>query len=185
MYESIGRFLCSFSNVEYELGGAIKVILEIQHSDRADAIIGALGDITRKINLVRSAIDFAQNIDKTPIDRNWVKKSKQTMNDILTINHKQRIFLAHAYLQITSDGHLKLTKLRTDGELKVRQEIWKRADLEKYCSDLDTLAQEVRAITTRLSTIVITVTANLTEDDDTLSASASVHPSAGTAPSKG
>jgi hypothetical protein len=58
-HEAIGRFWCTFSELECELGETVKVIFKVQDHEAADAIV-ALADFAKKVNLVRSAVHFAR-----------------------------------------------------------------------------------------------------------------------------
>ena len=55
--KAIGLFTCLFSELKYELGETVKVIFRVNDHGAADAIV-TLADFTKKVNLVKSAMDL-------------------------------------------------------------------------------------------------------------------------------
>jgi hypothetical protein len=62
-YQAVGEYFCAFSALDRELGETVKVIFRLQQHEAADTIIAALEDFSRKVRLVRSAVQVAKNAD--------------------------------------------------------------------------------------------------------------------------
>ena len=60
-YQAVGEYFCAFSALERALGEAIKVIYHLDQHEAADAIVAALGDMSKKINFVWTASRMAKN----------------------------------------------------------------------------------------------------------------------------
>jgi hypothetical protein len=89
-HEAIGEFFCAFSNLERELGEAIKVVLRLRDHPAADAIVGLVGDFTRKANIVREAVQGAKRPDGTDPDEKWKRDVDEMMKQILGCNNPHR-----------------------------------------------------------------------------------------------
>jgi hypothetical protein len=182
VYRALGRYFCVFSKVEHELGEAVKVIFRLQNHEGADAIVACLGDISRKLNLVRSGIIFARKPDGSETEPAWRSASEKMLTRIHTINTQERVLLAHSYLEPQATGTLKMTRLTSQGELKITPHEWTDIQIDQKSNELEKLATEVRRITEVLDTLTITV--DITLANLTLDASGTVIPIAGTHPSE-
>jgi hypothetical protein len=85
-HQAIGAYFCAFSELERELGEALKVVLQLQNNPAADAIVAAVGDFVRKANIVREAAQGAKNADGTEPTGEWKTSTDRTIADILGCN---------------------------------------------------------------------------------------------------
>jgi hypothetical protein len=92
-HEAIGRFSCIFSELDYELGETAKVIFRVTDHEAADAIV-ALADLTKKVNLIKSALEFARRPDGAALSEQWKQTAQKTLNKILMVNTEDRVLLA-------------------------------------------------------------------------------------------
>lgn len=150
-HEAIGEFFCAFSNLERELGEAIKVVLRLRDHPAADAIVGLVGDFTRKANIVREAVQDAKRPDGTDPDEKWKRDVDKMMKQILGCNRPHRTDLAHDYLEPHADGSVSLQK---PGET---QRPWSSEDFSRKIANMNELANKVRAVRTDLTNLNITV----------------------------
>src|SRR5262245_36987706 len=88
-YVAIGRFFSTFSELDYELGETVKVIFRITDHDAADAIV-ALADFAKKVNLIRSAVQFAKRPDGEDLSETWKEKADEILKQVHTINNGDR-----------------------------------------------------------------------------------------------
>src|SRR5512144_1522103 len=102
-HQAIGEFFCEFSKLERELGEAIKIIFRLEQHEASDAIVAALGDESRKINLVWVAALLAKNADGSEITSSWKDAADEKMKDIWACNGN-RNQLAHSFLEPSIDG---------------------------------------------------------------------------------
>jgi len=70
-HQAIGAYFCAFSELERELGEALKVVLRLQGNPTADAIVAAVRDFVRKAKIVREAVQGAKNADGTEPSTEW------------------------------------------------------------------------------------------------------------------
>jgi hypothetical protein len=108
-YQAIGEYFCAFSRLEGELGETIMVILRLQDHEARDTIIVALGaiDISKKIGLVKDAVQLAKNSFGSETSENWKKRAGETMEAIWKCI-PDRNLLAHSYLEPKSDGSVDI-----------------------------------------------------------------------------
>ena len=157
-FQAIGAYFCAFSAMERELGEAIKVIFRLQNHEAADTIVAALGDVAKKINLVRSATQIAKNADGSDTSEEWKTRADATMKTILGCNSGDRVTLAHSYLEPNADESVTLTSLQVPGGvLKNRQETWTEADFRRKTEQLAELTAQLRSLKNNLSTFTVTV----------------------------
>lgn len=182
VHRAVGRFFCTFSKVEDELGQALKVIFKIDHLANADVLVACLGDLTKKLNAVWSGIEQSLTADGSPPQEAWKMSAEGTMKRILTINTEWRVPLAHSYLEPLQAGALKLTRMTSQGVLKVVEREWTVGQLDGKSNELDALAGEVRAIADKLKEFTITYATDIGTGPVLLDVGTG-SPSAGTAPS--
>jgi hypothetical protein len=152
-HEAIGRFSCIFSELDYELGETAKVIFRLTDHEAADAIV-ALADFTKKVNLIKSALEFARRPDRTELPKQWKQAAQKTLSKILTVNTNDRVQLAHSRLQPQSNGSVLVTRLTAQGQLKIEQIIWTQDDFRNKCSGIEKLINDLKDIRNQLSTLV-------------------------------
>jgi hypothetical protein len=150
-HEAIGEFFCAYSNLERELGEAIKVVLRLRDHPAADAIVGLVGDFARKANIVREAVQGAKRPDGTDPDETWKRDVDEMMKRILGCNNPHRRNLAHDYLRPHADGSVSLQK---PGETPKH---WTSEDFSQKIANMNELAKKVRAVRTDLTKLDIPV----------------------------
>jgi hypothetical protein len=109
-HQAVGAYFCEFSNLERELGEALKVVLRLEGNPAADAIVAAVGDFARKANIVREAVQGAKNADGTEPTSEWKASTVETLEDILGCNRPDRVDLAHDHLEPHPDGSISAAK---------------------------------------------------------------------------
>jgi|HubBroStandDraft_6_1064221.scaffolds.fasta_scaffold207677_4 hypothetical protein len=154
-HQAIGRFWCIFSQLEYELGETVKVIFKVQNHEAADAIV-ALADFTKKVNLVRSAVQFARRPTGEELPNELKEFAQNTLKAILSVND-ERVLLAHSRLQPQTDGSIAITRLTAGGTLKINAHHWTQHDFTQKCAKLESLIDEVHNIRNELMTIKLDV----------------------------
>jgi hypothetical protein len=150
-HQAIGAFMCEFSKLEHELGEALKVVLGLQTNRSADAIVGLIGDFTRKANIVREAVQTATQAGDVPTSQAWKDNADKTLREVLGCNYPDRIDLAHSHLKPQSDGSVILQR---PGKTP---ETWSTQDLNDKITNLSRLASEVARIHSELNRMNIPV----------------------------
>jgi hypothetical protein len=159
-YQAVGEYVCAFSALERALGEAIKVIYRLDQHEAADAIVAALGDMSKKINLVWTASQMAKNANGSETPPDWKKAAGRTMSEVWECSNDRNL-LAHSFLDPNTDGSVTIERLRVQGgTLQVQR--------------LSVLTQQVQTLTSNLSTFTITIpdagwmsfAANLTRQKD-------------------
>jgi hypothetical protein len=150
-HQAIGAYFCAFSELERELGQALKVVLRLIGNPAADAIVAAVGDFARKTRIVQEAVQGAKNADGTEPSGEWKAKADKTMADILGCNRPDRVDLAHDYLEPCSDGSVNLQKSGQPARS------WSAADLDLKIQKLKDLTTSLRAATDQLFTFKIPI----------------------------
>ena len=150
-HEAIGEYFCAFSNLERELGEAIKVVLRLQGNPAADAIVALIGDFARKAGVVREAIQTAKHVDGTDPDQVWKDNADDIMGKILGCNNPDRRDLAHDYLDPHPDGSVDLQKPGKDPKP------WTTAEFDAKILKLKDFTIRLRTVTTELTTLRIPV----------------------------
>jgi hypothetical protein len=158
-YEAIGHFYCAFSELDYELGEALKVIFRMQNHEAADAIV-ALADFVKKIHLIMSAAEFAQRPTGKDLPVAWKQAAEKTLKNVLKVNDEDRVPLAHSRLQPQADGSVLVTRLTARGSLKIQNDRWTQEHFRRKCEQLDRLTADMREIRKELSTIYLSARAS-------------------------
>jgi hypothetical protein len=146
-HQVIGAYFCAFSRVEQEVGAMIKVVYRLHEEDAADAIIAALGDMIRKVNLVRAACQYAKQADGSDATPQWKASADAKITKIFSCNG-DRVFLAHSLLQPNADGSVDIVRLKLDGgELKGKGAVnWAENKFREKIKELDGLATELASL---------------------------------------
>src|SRR5262249_26451907 len=139
--QSIGEYFCAFSEVEHELGEAVKVVLSLQENEASDAIVAMLGDFAKKAGLVLTAINDAKNADGSETTKEWKEKAAAVISKAFQCND-DRVRLAHSLLQPSVDGSVHLRRLRVDhGKVKGKEgQKWSHDDFVSKISRLKEVA---------------------------------------------
>jgi hypothetical protein len=150
-HQAIGRYFCAFSALEQALGEVIKVIFRLEQHETGDAIIAALGDVARKINLVWTGALRAKNQDGSEPSDHWKENVNETMKEIHECNSQGRVPLAHSFLEPRVDGSLALARLKADGgELKGEvPKIWSQDDFNIKVDRLQVLTKKLQTVACR------------------------------------
>jgi hypothetical protein len=150
-HQAIGAYFCAFSELERELGEALKVVLRLQGNPAADAIVAAVGDFARKARIVQEAVQGAKNADGTEPSSEWKAKAVETMRDIFGCNNPERRDLAHDYLEPHPDGSVSLQKPGQSARP------WSATEFGRKIQKLKDLTNDLRSATTELVTLKIPV----------------------------
>jgi hypothetical protein len=157
-FQAIGEYFCAFSKLESELGETIKVALRIETHEAGNTIVAALGDVSRKISLVRAAVQIAKKADGSETTEQWKKNADETMKKIYACNTEDRVLLAHSFLEPKSGGAVQFTRLHLpNGVFKSRQETWTQQDFTSKIQELADLTSRLASIKNELNTLQIKI----------------------------
>jgi hypothetical protein len=157
-HQAIGAYFCAFSALERELGEAIKVIFRLEKHEASDTIVAALGDVSKKVNLVWAASLLAKNTDGSETSHDWKKKVHKTMGRIwaCTDNRNQ---LAHSFLLPNDDGSVEFARISVrSGVLKRKNpNKWPQSRFYRQVTLLKALASQIQSMVHDLSVLKITI----------------------------
>src|SRR5215813_10849439 len=152
-YQAVGEYFCAFSELDRELGEAVKVVLELTKHPAGDFVVAALMDPARKGNLVLAAVAVAKNADRSEPSPKWKKSAEKTVKKALNHNEQTRVPLAHSYLDPQADGLVRVTRLKLrDGQLTGEPKPRKLQDKIKEAREI---TKKLQKITTDLSELKI------------------------------
>jgi hypothetical protein len=131
----------------------------LQTHEASDAIVAALGDVSRKIQVVQAASQLAKKADESETPSNWKEDANKTMNAIWDCNG-DRVQLAHSFLQPKADGSVQFARLKLEGgKLKGKSpNTWTQDDFKTKVERLDDLAHKLQSMTQDLSRFTIPTT---------------------------
>jgi hypothetical protein len=109
-HQAIGKYFSEFSELERELGEAVKVVLHLEDHDAADLVVDLLKYPSTTARLVREAAKIARKKDGSETSRKWKAKADKTLGKILNHNDACRDHLAHSHLEPQEDGSVKVTR---------------------------------------------------------------------------
>ena len=157
-HQSVGEYFCAFSALERALGEAIKVIYRLQPHEAAEAIIAALGDMSKKIDLVWTASRMAKNANGSETSPDWKNAAGKTMSEVWECSG-DRNRLAHSFLDPNTDGSVTIERLCVQGgKLDAgAPSTWTRDQFKDKVRRLSVLTQQVQTLTSDLSTFTITI----------------------------
>ena len=150
-HQLIGAYFCAFSELERELGEAIKVVLRLEGNVAADAIVDIMHDFGRKARLVAEAVQGAQLKDGSEPTDDWKARTGKTIKEILGCNNPDRVGLAHDYLEPHADGSVGLQKPGGNPQ------VWTNTDFDHKIKQLKDLTVALRTVRTELTTLNIPV----------------------------
>jgi hypothetical protein len=156
-HQAIGAYFCAFSVLELELGETIKVVFQLQDHPAADAIVAALSDVSRKINLVWSSTQLAKNANGSDASADWKKSADTTMDNVWKCNDERNL-VAHSFLQAEADASVKLVRLKlAGGKIKGQGEpvTWTQEIFGKKIARLNELAEKIRTMKSELQRLTI------------------------------
>jgi len=154
-YQALGEYFCAFSELDRELGEAVKVVLGLTTHRAGDFVVAALQDPARKARLVQAAVAVAKNADGSETSAEWKESAGETVKKALGHNENTRVPLAHSYLEAQAHGLIRLTRLNLrDGELTGEPKPWKLEDKIKEARDI---TERLQGITRDLSQLTISI----------------------------
>jgi hypothetical protein len=154
-YQAVGEYFCAFSELDRELGEAVKVVLDLNTHPAGDFVVAALQDPARKANLVLAAVAVAKNADGSETSAGWKENASDTLKSVLGHNKDTRVVMAHSYLEPQADGSVRVTRLNLHGgQLTGEPKTW---NLEDKINEARDIAKGLQKITTDLSTLTIPV----------------------------
>ena len=129
----------------------LKVIYDLRNNEMGDAIVAALGDISRKVDLAWTAIQFAKQADGTPASQAWRDKVADKLKAVYKSNNDRRM-LAHSLLDPKPDGSVAFTNLQAKGgELRGTKPIeWSHHQFDDKTQAMETLATELADLQSEL-----------------------------------
>jgi hypothetical protein len=151
-HEAIGQYFCAFSELERELGEAVKVVLHLERHPAADLVVDLLRYPRNKASLVKEAARIATK-KKTgrEISRKWKTEANKTLGKILEHNEACRDQLAHSHLEPQEDGSVKVTR-GSKGQRTSQN--WK---LKTKIDEVRSLTKALRQIRNELSDLELIV----------------------------
>jgi len=154
-HQNIGAYFCEFSNLERELGEALKVILRIDNHEAGDAIVAALKDVARKIELVEAAVLLAKHQDGSDASQEWKDSANKTISAMWKCKD-DRIVLAHAHLEPDEDGGVSISRLKIDdGKVRGSPYKWTDEDFGRKVDGLKALKQQLAQLRGELSKLKV------------------------------
>ena len=149
-HQAIGQYFSEFSELERELGEAVKVVLHLEGHDAADLVVDLLRFPRNKAQLVKGAAQIAtKKKDGSKISTKWKASANTTLGKILKHNEACRDHLAHSHLEPQENGSIKVTR-RSGG----KSQNWK---LQTKIDEVRRLTKELREIRTELSKLKVEV----------------------------
>ena len=152
-YQSVGEYFCAFSALERAVGEALKVIYRLDQHEAADAIVAALGDMGKKVNLVWMASQMAKNADGSETSHDWKNAAGRTMSEVWEYSN-DRNRLAHSFLDPNTDGSVTIEGGMRDAGV---HGTWTKDQFKAKAQRLSVLTQQVQTLTNDLSTFAITI----------------------------
>ena len=152
-YQSVGEYFCSFSALDRAVGEALKVIYRLDQHEAADAIVAALGDMGKKVNLVWMASQMAKNPDGSETSHDWKNAVGRTMSEAWEYSN-DRNRLAHSFLDPNTDGSVTIEGGMRDVGVHGP---WTKDQFKAKAQRLSVLTQQVQTLTNDLSTFAITI----------------------------
>jgi len=155
-HQAIGQYFSEFSELERELGEAVKVVLHLEGHPAADIVVAALRYPSTKASLVRAAAKIARKKDGSGTSTEWKAKADETLNEIIKHSNGSRNTLAHSLLQPREDGSVNVTSrtLSHTGQMTQETKPW---NLKDEIDKAQRLTKELREIRIELSKLEVDV----------------------------
>jgi hypothetical protein len=151
-HQAIGVYFSEFSELERELGEAVKVVLHLEEHEAADLVVDLLRYPRNKASLVKEAAEIAtKKKDGSKISTKWKTRANKTLGDILGHNEACRDHLAHSHLEPQENGSVKVTR-GSKGQRKPKN--W---NLQTKIDEVRRLTKELREIRIELSKLEVDV----------------------------
>jgi hypothetical protein len=156
-HQAIGQYFSEFSELERELGEAVKVVLHLEDRDAADIVVAALRYPSTKASLVRAAAKIARKKDGSETLTEWKAKADETLNEIIKHSNGSRNTLAHSLLQPREDGSVNVTGRTLSHSGQMTQGATKPWNLKDEIDKVRRLTKELTEIRIELSKLDVTI----------------------------
>ena len=151
-HQAIGQYFSEFSELERELGEAVKVVLHLEDHGAGDIVVDILRYPSTKARLVKEAAKIAtKKKDGSEISAQWKAKADKTLGKILDHNDKNRVPLSHSHLEPREDGSVKVTR---QGEGPNTSKVW---NFKNKIDEVRRLTERLTEIRTELSTLDVPI----------------------------
>jgi hypothetical protein len=151
-HQAIGKYFAEFSELERELGEAVKVVVDLEKHDAANIVVDLLRYPRTKAELVRGALQITtKKKDGTKISTKWKARAHKTLGTIIEHNNACRDYLAHSHLEPLENGSVKVTR-GSKGQRK--PENW---NLQTKIDEVRRLTKALREIRIELSKLEVIV----------------------------
>jgi hypothetical protein len=149
-HQAIGKYFSEFSELERELGEAVKVVLDLEGHEAADLVVDLLRYPRIKASLVKEAVQIAtKKKDGRKLSTTWKARADKTLGKILDHNEACRDHLAHSHLKPQEDGSVKVTR-GSKGQRKSKN--W---NLQIKIDEVRRLTEALRQIRVELSELEV------------------------------
>lgn len=156
-HQAIGQYFSEFSELERELGEAVKVVLHLEKHDAADIVVAALRYPSTKASLVRAAAEIAKKKDGSETSTEWKAKADKTLGEIIKHSNGSRNTLAHSLLEPQDDGSVNVTSRTLSHSGQMTPGATKPWNLEDEIDKVQKLTKELREIRIELSHLEVVV----------------------------
>jgi hypothetical protein len=155
-HQAIGEYFAEFSELERELGEAVKVVLDLETHDAADIVVAALKYPSNKASLVRAAVEVATKKDGSEPTA-WKAEADDTLKEIIEHSDGARNTFAHSHLEPQEDGSVKTTRQTLSHRGQMTWGEPKTWNLKDETNEVRRLTQELREIKDALPNLDVPV----------------------------
>jgi hypothetical protein len=156
-HQAIGKYFSEFSELERELGEAVKVVLHLEGHDAADIVVAALRYPSTKAALVRAAAEIARKKDGAETSTEWKAKADETLKEIIKHSDGSRNTLAHSLLEPREDGSVNVTSRTLSHSGQMTPGATKPWNLQHEIDKVRRLTEGLRGIRAELSKLDVPV----------------------------
>jgi hypothetical protein len=156
-HQAIGEYFSEFSELERELGEAVKMVLHLDGHDAADIVVAALRYPSMKASLVRAAAEIAKKKDGSETSTEWKTKADKTLKEIIKHSDGTRNTLAHSLLKPREDGLVDVTSRTLSHTGQMTPEATKPWNLKDEIDEVRRLTEGLRDIRAELSKLEVQV----------------------------
>jgi hypothetical protein len=156
-HQAIGKYFSEFSELERELGEAVKVVLHLEGHDAADIVVAALRFPSNKASLVRAAAAIARKKDGSETPPEWKAKADETLVEISKHCYGSRNTLAHSLLEPQEDGSVKVTSRTLSASGQMTPGATTPWNLRDEIDKVQRLTGRLREIRTELSKLEVPI----------------------------
>src|SRR5262245_5761821 len=156
-HQAIGQYFSEFSELERELGEAVKVVLHLESHDAAEIVVAALRYPSTKASLVRAAAEIARKKDGSETSPEWKAKADKTLQEIIKHSDGSRNTLAHSLLEPQADGSVQVTRPHLSHSGQMTPGVPEPWNLKDEIEDVQSLTEELKEITADLSRLDVPI----------------------------